>query len=130
MKGSFKHLQKNKPLLIMALDFVLIGAFLNLSFWLWQAAMQNAGLSLYYYGLIASTIMLFSLVVIIRAHTLEKLFGAKRLLQLTAVIPGLMYILSGLTLYVPIIVGAMCIIAASFNIREPLFNHYMNAHFP
>lgn len=130
IRGSFRHLFQNKPLLIMALDFVLIGAFLNLSFWLWQAAMMNAGLSLYYFGIVAAIIMVFSLIVIMRAQMLEKHFGAKRLLRLTTALPGLMYIICGLTLYVPIIVGAMCIISAAFHIREPFFNHYMNQLIP
>jgi len=130
IRGSFKYLIQHKSLLILAMDFVLIGAFLNIVFWLWQAALLNVGFNIVYFGLVGALLSVFSLIIVIRAHVLEKHFGTRRLLQLTAFLPAIMYIVSGLTLYVPIIVGAMCIVVASFNIREPLFNHYLNQLIP
>ena len=122
---------KSKILKILALDMAFIATIGYFMVWMFQPMLKNAGIGIGYYGIVHSAFVASQIVIMNNYNYLEKIFGSKKgLITYSAVIAGIMYIIGGLTNYIPLVLAAI-IIGGGFALgRGPLFNSYFNKYIP
>jgi MFS family permease len=123
---GLSYLRKHKALRSFAIDMVLISTTTFFMFWFYQPLLLNTGFELSYLGFVGSSFNIFGALLLYKVGFLERKIGTKRLLYLTALIPGMMFI--GLFFFKNIwfVLPSIFIITGLKLLREPLFDHYMN----
>ena len=131
LRKGVKYFYKHKILKILALDMIVISTASYFMIWLYQPLLTNVGINIAYFGVVQATLVLSEILIMNNFDKLEKLFGSKRrLLFFSSIITGLMFVLGGLTLYLPIVLMVI-IIGGGFGLsRKPLFNNYYNKYIP
>ncbi len=131
LKEGTKYFNKNRVLKILAIDMVFIAAVAYFMIWLYQLMLKQAGLSIAYFGLVHAAFVFSQILIINNFEILERILGSKkRLIFFSAFITGAMFILGGLTNYIPLVIFAI-IIGGGFGLaRKPLFDSYMNKLIP
>ncbi len=124
--NGVKYLAKHKSLRALALDYVLIGATGFLMFWLYQPLLKLVNIDISYWGIVAALFNALSVVMLYKIRRIEKIFGVRRLLFLSAMIPGIAYALLGLYQQLWIVMFGIFLIVTLNQLRMPLFEHYMN----
>ncbi len=126
-----RYFWRNRILKILTLDMVIISAFTWIIIWFYQALLMDAGVDLIYFGMVHGLMSVAQILIIGNFLRLEKWLGSKRrLLFLSAFLPGVFFIVLSLTQFAPIVVAAI-IFSAGFGLsRGPLFSNYMNKHIP
>ncbi len=123
---GIKYLAKHKYLRALALDYVLVGATGFLMFWLYQPLLKQAGIGISYWGAVAALFNALSIVMLYKIRRIEKTFGVRRLLFLSAMIPGIAYTFLGLYQQLWAVMLGIFLIITLNQLRMPLFEHYMN----
>ncbi|MBU0667207.1 MAG: MFS transporter [Nanoarchaeota archaeon] len=131
LKSGVKFFYKHKILKILALDMVVISSIAYLMIWLYQPLLMRSGCSMALFGFVHAAFVIGEIVVMNNYIFLEKLFGSKkRVIFLSSIITGLMFILAGLTTFLPLVLLAI-IVSMSFGLtRRPLLISYMNKYIP
>lgn len=131
LKEGFTFFFKHKVLRILTLDTVVIGAVAYFMIWFFQPMLKNAGIGVAYYGFVHASFVVSQVLIMNNYQRLERLFGSKkRVIFFSALITGLMFIIGGLTTFVPAVI-AVIIIGGGFGLsRKPLFSAYMNKYIP
>ncbi|RMF55903.1 MFS transporter [Candidatus Woesearchaeota archaeon] len=131
LKEGFKFFYKNKVLKILTTDFVVINAIAYFMIWLYQPMLKQAGVGLKYFGIVHAFFVLSQILIMNNYRRLEKLFGSKkRMVFLSALITGIMFVVGGLTTWVPAVLWVI-IVGGGFGMaRRPLFVSYMNKYIP
>lgn len=95
-------------------------------FWFYQTLLRQTAVNVGYFGLVGSGCNLFAAILLSRLKTLEKYFGISRLLLLTALIPGLLYI--GLSLNKNLLFVLIAVFFGDWSkiIMDGFFLDYMN----
>jgi len=121
----------HKILMVLALDMVVVATFCYLILWFYQPLLAVVGIDIAWFGTVHSMMCLAQIAVIANFIRLEKLLGRKRrLLLLSAAVPGALFIMLGLV-HTTVLVVAAIILCAAFGLsREPLFTSYMNKYIP
>jgi MFS family permease len=125
-KQGIKHFAKHRSLKILSFDMILISATTFFIYWFYQPLLGNLGVSIFYYGFVAAAFNIFAAVLLYKLKVLERLFGTKRLLFLTALVPGIFFILLGIFENLILLLVGVLIIAGFRGIRLPVFEHSMN----
>ncbi len=125
MKG-IKYLARHKPLRALALDYVLIGATAFLMFWLYQPLLKTSGVDITLWGVVAALFNLFGIMLLLNIRNMERLFGVRGLLFLSALVPGVVYLLLGFYQPLWLVLSGIFLIVGLNQMRMPLFEHYMN----
>ncbi|NIO45078.1 MAG: MFS transporter [Candidatus Aenigmarchaeota archaeon] len=131
LKGSLKHFYKHKILKILALDMVVIATISYFMIWFYQVMLKNAGLDIAYFGFVHSGLAISQIIIMNNFNKIERIFGSKRrLIFFSSLITGLMFILGGLTIFLPLVL-IVIIVGGGFGLsREPLFTSYFNKYIP
>lgn len=126
-----KYFWNNRILKILALDMVMVSAFAWIIIWFYQALLKNAGVDISYFGIVHAFMSLAQIFIINNFERLEKWLGTKkRFLFISAFLTGVLFILLGLTTYVPLVIFGI-VFSAGFGLsRGPLFSSYMNKYIP
>jgi MFS family permease len=122
---------KSKVLQILALDMIVISSVGYFLIWLYQPMLKQAGISIAYFGIVHALFVISEIVIMNSYAKLEKILRSKkRVLFFSAFIPGVMFIVGGLTTY-SLVVPLIIIIAGGFSLsRRPLLISYMNKYIP
>jgi MFS family permease len=120
---------KSKVLQILALDMIVISSVGYFLIWLYQPMLKQAGISIAYFGIVHALFVISEIVIMNSYAKLEKILRSKkRVLFFSAFIPGVMFIVGGLTTY-SLVVPLIIIIAGGFSLsRRPLLISYMNKY--
>ncbi|MCK4358151.1 MAG: MFS transporter [Candidatus Cloacimonetes bacterium] len=131
LKEGVKFFYKNKVLKILALDFIFIGSIAYFMIWLYQPMLKHSGINIIYFGIVHSAFVASQILIMNNYERLEKIFGSKKgLIFFSSVITGIMFIISGLTKCIPIVL-LVIILGGGFGLsRRPLFVSYMNKYIP
>jgi len=125
--NSMKQLAKHSVLRSFALDMSLISATTFFIFWFYQPLLLNANLNIRYLGFVPAGYMILGSLLLFRINIVENIFGIKKLLFLTALIPAIAFAVLVITRNVWIVLICVYVIAIG-KIREPLFDHFMNIY--
>jgi len=131
LKGGVKFFYKNKVLKILAIDMIFIGTVSYFMIWFYQLMLKQAGIDIIYFGLVHAAFVLSQILIMNNYERLEEIFGSKRrLIFLSALITGIMFVVGGLTSFAPIVL-LVIIVGGGFGLsRRPLFISYMNKYIP
>ncbi|MBU3896397.1 MAG: MFS transporter [Nanoarchaeota archaeon] len=131
LKEGMKYFYKSKVLKILALDMIVIATISYYMIWLYQPMLKGAGVDIMYFGIVHSAFVASQILIMNYNIKLEKLLGSKRrLIFLSALITGIMFIVGGLTNMLPLVLLSI-IVGGGFGLsRKPLFASYINKHIP
>ncbi len=127
VKG-IKYLANHKSLRALALDYSLISATTFLMFWLYQPLLKSVGIDIVLWGFVAALFNIFAIILLSNIKKIENAFGIRRLLFLSALMPGIMYLLMGFYRPLWLVLSGIFLIVGLNQLRMPLFEHYMNAY--
>ena len=130
-KDGIRFFYKNKILKILALDMIFVASVAHFMFWLYQPMLKQAGLSIAYFGIVHVFFVASEILIINNYEKIERIFGSKkRLIFFSSAITGIMFILGGLTTFLPLVL-LVIIVGGGFGLsREPLFTSYINKYIP
>lgn len=111
-----------------ATNAVTISAVTFFAFWFYQPVCQHAGLSVAYLGLIGAGFNLFATILLGQLPLLERAFGLGRLLFLSALVPGLLFLSLGAVHRLVFVVPAFFVIVGCKMVRMPILNDFINHH--
>jgi len=131
LKDGIKFFYKNKILKILALDMIFIASIAYFMIWLYQPMLKQAGINVAYFGIVHAAFVASQILIMNNYEKLEKIVGSKkRLIFFSAAITGIMFIIGGLTTFIPVVL-LVIIIGGGFGLsRRPLFVSYMNKYIP
>lgn len=126
--NSMKQLMKRSVLRSFAIDMALISATTFFIFWFYQPLLLNANLNIGYLGFASAGYMILGTALLFRINVVEQIFGMKKLLFLTALIPAIAFAVLVITRNVWVVLICVYVIAIGKMLREPLFDHFMNIY--
>ncbi len=131
LKDGVKFFYRNRVLKILAIDMIFIASIAYFMIWLYQPMLKQAGINIAYFGIVHAAFVVSQILIINNYQRLEKIFGSKkRLIFFSAAITGVMFIIGGLTTFIPLVLLAI-ILSGGFGLsRRPLFVSYMNKYIP
>ncbi|MBD3388015.1 MAG: MFS transporter [Candidatus Altiarchaeales archaeon] len=121
-------IMKDSRLRRFALNSVLISSLTFFMFWFYQPLTEMAGYDVRWFGIVGASYNLVAAGLLLNVHRIEKLFGMKRLLECTAVLPGLFFLGLAFTGNGAFIIASIFVIAVSKILRAPILADYMNQH--
>jgi MFS family permease len=110
------------------LNAVTISSVTFFAFWFYQPVAQRAGMPVAYIGLFAAGFNLFSTVLLANSARLEKWFGIRRLLFLTAAIPAVLFAVVASTRSLLVIGPAFFLLVGCKFVRGPVLADLINRH--
>ena len=126
--NSMKQLKSHPILRSFAIDLTLVSASTFFIFWFYQPLLLNIGFNIGYLGFVSAGYMVVGSLLLFRINIVEQIFGIKKLLFLTAVVPAIAFVLLVVTRKIWFVILCVYIIAICKMIREPLFDHFMNIY--
>ncbi len=131
IKSGVAVFYRHRVLKILAADLVVITTMGFVMLWLYQMMLKEAGVNILFYGVVNTGIVIFEIVLLNSYGVLEKLIGSKkRLLSISAFVIGIMYLVSGFTVFFPVTILAIFLIAGFAMTRRPLLISYLNKYIP
>jgi MFS family permease len=125
---GLKTLMVRRNLRAYALNAITISAVTFFVFWFYQPVLRRAGLSIAYLGWIAAGFNLFSTLLLAQVMRLEKLLGVRRLVSLSAFLPGVLFIALGIWHGLPLGIPAIFLLVGCKMVRVPVLNEYINRY--
>ena len=110
------------------LNAVTISSVTFFVFWFYQPVVQRAGVPLVYVGALAAGFNLFATLLLANSSRLERLFGVRRLLLLTAVAPAVLFAVLAWTRSLWLVVPALFLLVACKFVRVPVLTDLINRH--
>lgn len=116
---------------ILALDLVIITTMGFLMIWMYQLMLGRAGVPILYFGVVNTILVAFEIVLLNSYSRLEKLLRSKRrLIFLSAIIIGIMFIVGGLSRFIPVVIVVILSVGGFAMTRRTLMINYMNKYIP
>ena len=131
LKKGVKFFFKSKILKILTVDMVFVNSLAWLIIWFYQPFLSKAGVAIIYFGIVHSFMSLSQILIISNFSGLEKLLRTKKnLLFLTTIIPGISFIILGISYNVIPVIAAILLCSAFGLSRGPLYSNYLNKFIP
>lgn len=125
---GLKTLFARKNLRAYVLNAVTISAVTFFAFWFYQPIAQRAGLGMAWFGWIGAGFNLFSAILLTRVGLLEKMLGVRRLLLVSALLPGILFVALGFLRTAAFALPALFILVGCKMVRVPVLNEFINRH--
>jgi MFS family permease len=131
LRDGVKYFYKNRVLRILALDMIIIASIAYFMIWFYQPMLKQAGVNVAYFGVVHAALAASQILVMNNYERLERAFGSrKRLITISSAVTGDMFIVGGLTTFLPIVL-LVIVLGGGFGLsRRPLFVSYMNKYIP
>lgn len=131
LKDGVKFFYRKRVLKILALDMIFIGSIAYFMIWLYQPMLKQAGIDIAYFGAVHAVFVASQILIMNNYEKLENVLGSKkRLIFLSSGITGIMFIVGGLTSFIPLVL-LVIIVGGGFGLsRRPLFVSYINKYIP
>ncbi len=131
LMDGVKHFYKNRVLRILALDMIIIASIAYFMIWFYQPMLKQAGVDVAYFGIVHAAFAASQILIMNNYERFEKAFGSKkRLITISSAITGILFIVGGLTTFLPIVL-LVIVLGGGFGLsRRPLFVSYMNKYIP
>jgi MFS family permease len=128
---GIKTFRGDRILKVLALDMIFIGTVGYFMIWLYQPMLTQAGVAIIYFGIVNSAFVFSEILIMNNFERIENILGSKRrLIFFSSAITGMMFILGGLTTFIPLVLLAI-LVGGGFSLsRKPLFSSYMNKYIP
>jgi hypothetical protein len=122
LKSGIIYFKEHKILKILTFDLVFI-------IWMYQPLLGKIGVPIIYFGLVHALLSGIQTPVMNGFEKLEKIFGSKRrFLLFSALLPGICFILLGISTNITLVIILIALTAAFGLSRGVLFRNYMNKY--
>ena len=129
MKQSIKSFRKHPILKILTFDYIFIMALAFFVVWVYQVVLTDVGINIVWFGFVNAGMIIAEIIILNQFSFFEKLVGGKRnYLFLSAIIPGICFILLGIFTNWVITIGAIVLIAGFGLTRRELSLNYLNKY--
>jgi MFS family permease len=129
VKSGIGYFKGHRILKILAFDLVSISAFVFFIIWMYQPLLGKLGVPIIYFGLVHALLSGIQVPVMNSFDKLEKIFGSKsRFLLFSALLPGMCFILLGISTNITLVIILIALTAAFGMSRGILFRNYMNKY--
>lgn len=125
---GLKTLFAQRQLRAYVLNAVTISSVTFFAFWFYQPVTQRAGLGVAYLGWIGAGFNLFSTLLLTQVSAIEKVVGVRRLLLISALVPGLLFVALGYVHVLAFAIPALFLLAGCKMVRVPVLNEFINRH--
>lgn len=126
---GIRYFYSHKILKILAFDGIAIAVLAFLIIWTYQLVLRDLGISIAYFGVVTAIMMGLQAVIMSNFGLLEKIAGSKKnYLSLSALIPGIGFILLGFSRNIAFSVILIALIAGFGLSRYVLVSNYMNKY--
>jgi cyanate permease len=131
LKDGVGFFRKNKTLQILAVDMIVISVMGYFMIWLYQPMLKQAGIDIAYFGFVHSGLVIAQIILANTFGVFEKILKSKKgFVLMGSLTVGVMYIIGGLTTFVPLVLLSI-ILGGGFGLtRKPLFSGYINKYIP
>ncbi len=131
LKDGIRFFRGHGTLKILALDMIAVSTIVYFILWLYQPMLKQAGVGVEYFGVVYSAMVVSEMAVINKHQVVETLFGSKkRVLFFSSAITGSMFVIGGVTNFLPLVLVSIIVGGGIGLSREPLLASYMNKHIP
>ncbi|MFH0969986.1 MAG: MFS transporter [Candidatus Diapherotrites archaeon] len=131
MKEGLGYIRGHKTLQILAFDMISLSVVSYFMIWLFQPLIQNAGVSIAYFGLVHTGIIIAEVGLLALYPRIEKKLGKKRkLLFYTSILTGVFFIIAGITTNIPLLLLAIFLGGGIGLTRRPILMAYMQHYIP
>jgi MFS family permease len=131
LRGGVRYFRSHPVLRVLAFDMVSTGAFSWLIIWMYQPQLERVGVDLAFFGVVHAAMCIGQIALLSNIERVEALAGSRRrYLLISAVLPGLAFVVLGATAHVTPAVIAILVAASVGLSRPPLFISYMNKYIP
>ncbi len=131
LRGGIRHFRSHRILRVLAFDMVGTAALAWLIVWMYQPQLERVGVDLAFFGAMHAAMCIGQILLLGNIERLEALVGSKkRYLLVSAVLPGVAFIIVGLSSHVVVVVLGVLVAAVFGMSRPPLFISYMNKYIP
>lgn len=126
---GIRYFYSHRVLKILAFDGIAIAVLAFLIIWTYQLVLRDLGVSIAYFGIVTAIMMGLQAVIMGNFGLLEKIAGSKKnYLSLSALIPGIGFILLGFSRNTAFSVILIALIAGFGLSRYVLVSNYMNKY--
>lgn len=131
LREGLRYFRQHAALRALTVDMVGVSAMAWMIIWLYQPALEAAGIGLAWFGLVHAAMCLTQVAVLSRVGWMEQRLGSQlRYLRLSALLPGLGFLLLGAQ-NVPWLVVPTILVTAGFGLtRNVVFSAYIHRHVP
>jgi len=126
--SGINHLRRHKVLRSFALNSIFISAVTFFMFWFYQALLRSVSLPVAVFGFVGGGANALAAVLLLNVKTIERLFGMRRILFFSALIPGLLFVALGFFRSVPFVIVGVTLVIALKLLRAPILSDFMNKH--
>jgi len=123
---GFLFLFRHPGMRLYSFNFAMVSASTFFVYWFYQTLCRAGGLPVGANGFVGAGFNLAGMVLLWNAAKLEKIVGLKRLLFVSAILPGALYIGLGFTMSPWFSLPAVFFIAGMKQLRAPLLSDLMN----
>jgi hypothetical protein len=124
--NGLKSLFAHRSLRAFVVNGVVIGSVTFFLFWFYQPVCQRAGIPVAYLGLVGAASNMLATLMLANVSWFEKVFGLRRLLLWTGIVPGLGFVAFAVVGSAWVLVPVVCISIAMKLLRTPVINDYIN----
>lgn len=124
--SGIKYFAGHKKLKVLTLDMILVSGTTFFMYWFYQSILGKAGFSVAVNGFVSAGFNATVVLLLFKMKSIEKVFGVKNILFLSALIPGIFYLGLAFTNNIFFVFVAIFAITSLRGLRAPVFNHYMN----
>jgi MFS family permease len=129
LKSGIIYFKGHKILKILAFDLISINVLVFFIIWMYQPLLGKLGVPIIYFGLVHAAMSGIQIPVMNGFEKLEKIFGSKkRYLLFSALLPGICFILLGISTNLTFVIILIALTAAFGMSRGILFRNYMNKY--
>lgn len=125
---SFLSIYRNKNLLWLCSNLVMINTPTFFIVWLYQPLLGECGIDIKYYGFVACAFNLFSIFLLNYISKIEAYFGTGKLLFFTGIFPGIIFITFTLFNNAYFVIFSIILAFGIKTLRTPIINDYINSH--
>lgn len=130
-KTGIKHLHNHQILKTLIFNAVAIGALTYYILFFDQAFLMKLNVDIKYFGIIKVLALAAEIIIISQFKKIENILqGKKKLIIITGLITGLMFVILGIFSFVPLVIFAITMAAGFGKSRDPLFTNYFHKYIP
>lgn len=126
LKG-FSYLRNHRTLKILAFDTITLGILAYGIIWIYQVALKDIGIPIYWFGFVCSLFTLVQVLILTNFSRLEAWVGGRRRYLFTsALLVGIGFLLVSWRPNAPLLVLGIILVSGFGLTRRTLLNNYMN----
>ncbi len=131
IKEGIGYLRGHQTLKILAVDMVFLATISYFMIWLFQPLLTQNNIPILWFGFVQAGLVAAEIALLqLYPHIEKKLGSKKRLLFGTSLATGIMFILAGVSTFIPLMIFAIILGGAIGLTRKPLMSSYMQKYIP